>query len=107
MRLACWRTLLLVACALVFVFALHAKVAVYWQATQPHASTSSKLSLNGEKLQPQAVGPVISIFWLAAFVVCLFNRQPELRYQAVYETAAPPPREHLYLHRFLRPPPLQ
>jgi hypothetical protein len=103
----CWRTLLLAACILVFAFALHAKVAVYGNATQPHASTSSKLWLGGEKVQAQAVVPVLTAIWLATFRIYLFARQSARRYQAVYETVSRPQRRQQYLHRFLRPPPLQ
>jgi len=105
----CWRTLLLVACVLVFAFALHAKVAVYGNASQPHASTSSKLWLSGEKLQQQPVAPVTTVFWLAVFLVSIyrFDRQPALRYQAICESVPPAQGSQLYLHRFLRPPPQQ
>ena len=103
----CWRTLLLVACVLVFAFALHAKVAVYGNSTQPRASTASKLWLSGEKLQEQTPAPITAVFWLAAFVTYIYEieRQPALRYQAAREHVPPSQRSQLDPHRFLRPPP--
>ncbi len=103
----CWRTLLLVACVLVFAFALHAKLAVYGNATQPRASTASKLWLSGGKLQEQTpVAPATTVFWLAAFlIIYAIDRRPTLRYQAAREDVPQSRRSQMYLHRFLRPPP--
>ncbi len=104
----CWRALLLAACVLVFAFALHAKVAVYGNATQPRASTASKLWLSGGKLQEQTpVAPATAVFWLAAFLTYIYaiDRRPVHRYQAAREHVPPSRRSQLYLHHFLRPPP--
>ena len=101
-----WRILLLLACVLVFSFALHAKTAVYERGSHPQASTSSKLWLTGIKTEQPSTAPVVSLlFWFAAFLTCLVCRQMERRYHAVCETAAPELRRQQYLHRFLRPPP--
>ena len=102
-----WRILLLLACVLVFCFALHAKTAVYEHGSHPQASTSSKLWMTGFKTQLPAATPLAPLLWFAAFLTCLIYRQRERRYHAVCETAAPELRRQQYLHRFLRPPPLR
>jgi hypothetical protein len=102
-----WRILLLLACVLVFSFALHAKVAVYDHGTQPQPSTSSKLWLSGLKTESPASSSVFSLFWFAAFLICLISWQAARRYYAVCETVAPELRRQRHLRRFLRPPPLR
>jgi hypothetical protein len=102
-----WRILLLVACVLVFSFALHAKVAVYDHGSQPQPSTSSKLWLTGLKTELPSASSLLSLFWFAAFLICLISWQFEPRYHAVCGTLARELRRQQYLHRFLRPPPLR
>jgi hypothetical protein len=100
----CWRLLLVLACLLVFGFALHAKVAVYGHSVHPHASTASKLWLDGKKLDFQSPSLTSVLFCLAAILLA-FPQQFELR-RSVHHTT--PPASALnweYLHRFLRPPP--
>jgi hypothetical protein len=104
---SCWRLLLLTACVLVFAFALHAKVAVYHQSTQPQTSTSAKLWVNLQKLASQPPSVRGSALWLAAFIVWLFSPRPELRLAVVDRTPAIVRARQLYLHRFLRPPPVR
>jgi hypothetical protein len=105
-----WRALLLTLCALVFMFALRAKLSVYNGGGPPKVTpaTASKLWLSGQKLE---VAPVDSannvLFWVG--VLCLFGLclHRELRVQSILIT--PPPRTFSlrYIHRFLRPPPIQ
>ena len=102
-----WRILLLLACVLVFSFALHAKVAVYDHGSQPQPSTSSKLWLTGLKSEASSTTSFASLLWLAAFLICLISWQFEQRYHAVCETVVCELRRQQYLHRFLRPPPLR
>jgi hypothetical protein len=102
-----WRILLLLACVLVFSFALHAKVAVYDHGSQPQPSTSSKLWLTGLKIELPTTASLFSLFWLAAFLTSAIYCQMEPRYHAVCETVARESRRQRYLHRFLRPPPLR
>ena len=102
-----WRILLLVACVLVFSFALHAKVAVYDHGSQPQPSTSSKLWLSGLKTELPSTTSLTSLLWLAVFLVCLISWQFEPRYHAVCGTPARELRRRQYLQRFLRPPPLR
>jgi len=103
-----WRILLLLACVLVFSFALHAKVAVYEHGSQPQPSTSSKLLLTGLKIELPSASSLFFLFWVAACLICLISWQREQRYHAVCGTAG---RElcsqYLHLRRFLRPPPLR
>ena len=102
-----WRILLLLACVLVFSFALHAKVAVYDHGSQPQPSTSSKLWLTGLKSEVSSTASFASLLWLAAFLICLISWQFEQRYHAVCETVVYELRRRHYLHRFLRAPPLR
>lgn len=102
---ASWRILLLMACVLVFAYALHAKVAVYHQSSQPQTSTSEKLWLNVEKMNPQPIAPGVVVLWFAAFVVCLFREHIASRHEDVYGVPALARARQYYLHRFLRPPP--
>jgi hypothetical protein len=104
---ACWRLLLLTACVLVFTFALHAKVVVYHQSTQPQTSTSTKLWVSVEKMASQPPSVSGSALWLAAFIVWLLSPRPELRLAVVDRTPGIVRARQLYLHRFLRPPPVR
>ena len=102
-----WRLLLLAACVLVFAFALHAKVSVYQQGSHIDTSTSSKLWLDGQRQVAQPISESLAVFWLASFLIYLFYKQSEGRHDAVYRAPAPVQLTQLYLHRFLRPPPLR
>jgi hypothetical protein len=105
-----WRATLLWLCALVFFFALHAKVAVYNNGTPAKVtpSTASKLWLSGQKMEaqaPQSTGLVL--FWIA--FSCLFSlnlhRAPKVR--SAIARPLPNDLRLRHLHRFLRPPPFQ
>jgi hypothetical protein len=104
---ACWRLLLLAACVLVFAFALHAKVSVYQQGGHVDTSTSSKLWLDGDRQVSQPICQSLTVVWLASVLIYLLYKQSERRYDAVYRTPARVQLSQLYLHRFLRPPPLR
>ena len=103
-----WRTLLLLACILVFSFALHAKLAVYGHV-QPQPSTSSKLWQSSDwKVELPVAIPLASLFWIASLILStLFCLRVSQRYHEVCEIAVPELRRQQFLHRFLRPPPLQ
>ena len=102
-----WRILLLLACVLVFGFALHAKVAAYDHGSQPQPSTSSKLWLTGLKIELPSATSLFFLFSFAAFLSCVISWQREQRYHAVCGTVARELRRQQYLNRFLRPPPLR
>ena len=101
-----WRLLLLVACVLVFAFALHAKVAVYHQSATPQTSTSAKLWIDGEKTGGQPLSPSLNLVWFATFVVLVFSTRTETRIGVVNCAPAGLRGRQLFLRRFLRPPPV-
>jgi len=102
-----WRLLLLLACVLVFSFALHAKVAVYGHI-QPQPSTSSKMWMNGTRFEVPDLTSSAVLLWLAVLSIPLFYRKSAGRFEAApVALAREPSRREQYLRRFLRPPPLQ
>lgn len=104
-----WQALLLALCALVFLFALHAKTSQYAKGpVKASPITASKLWLNGQKLhvKPITATPAI-LFWIAT--LCLLGL-PAYRVSFVeraLQSPPPRPRPLQHLHRFLRPPPYQ
>jgi hypothetical protein len=100
-----WRLLLVLACVLVFSFALHAKVAVYGHTTQPHPTTSSKLWMNDVRLDGPTAAPSFVAMWLAMIVASLLLASPVGRLQAAPAVMVHELGCRQYLHRFLRPPP--
>lgn len=98
-----WRVLLLLACVLVFAFALHAKVAVYGD-TQPHPSTSSKLWRDGAKFEPPQAAP-IGLLWLTVILSTLLAPTIVRPYQASPVVPSSERRRRQHVRRFLRPPP--
>lgn len=102
--------MLLMLCALVFLFALHAKTAVYngGAPAKITPTTASKLWLSGQKMEVLSVDSISAVlFWMA--VLCLFT--PFFRREPIVHSVflTPPPRNYSlrYLQRFLRPPPVQ
>jgi hypothetical protein len=105
-----WRAQLITLCALVFMFALHAKTSVYHGsgATEATPSTASKLWLSGQKMEVQSVESGSGIlFWMALLCLVGVYLHRKLRAQSTFLT--PPPRNLplRQVYRFLRPPPLQ
>ena len=70
-----WRVMLLLACVLVFAFALHAKLGMYVAGSQPDASTASKLWTDAAKWQPPPINPSAALMWLAVFVASLLRTE--------------------------------
>jgi hypothetical protein len=101
-----WRLLLLVACVLVFAFALHAKVAVYHQSASPQTSTSAKLWISGEKMSGQPLSPSVGLLWFAMLVLLGFSPRTEARIEVADHAPGVLRARRLFLQRFLRPPPL-
>lgn len=101
-----WRILLVLACVLVFSFALHAKTAVYGHAS-PQPSTSSKLWMSDAQWQPSTVVPSSTLMWLAAFLSYLGCWHNVRRNDAAPVVVAREQWRQQYLNRFLRPPPPQ
>jgi len=100
-----WRVLLLLACVLVFSFALHAKVAVYGHSTQPQPGTSSKLWTNGMRFEAPPENPSLPLLWLTLFLVSIIWLTPSSRLQETRVVVARTRSSQQFLHRFLRPPP--
>ena len=100
-----WRVMLLLACVLVFSFALHAKLGVYETGSRPETSTSSKLWTDGAKWHPVSAVPSATLIWLAVFLSSLLCAEQVRRYVAAPGVIAREQRNRQYLHRFLRPPP--
>lgn len=100
---AIWRLLLVLACVLVFSFALNAKVAGYGQSG-PEASTSSKLWAQDGKFETPDLSSMTTLLWLAAFLAAILLPGRSGRYQEEFVVAQAMRRQR-YLHRFLRPPP--
>lgn len=101
---AYWRLLLMLACGLVFSFALHAKVAVYGHS-QPQASTASRLWVSGAKFESPTTAPSPVLFWLAAILICLLGWLNSHRLVVAPVAPTCEQRRRQYLHRCLRPPP--
>jgi hypothetical protein len=99
------RLLLLLSCVLVFYFALHAKTAVYHNPSHIDGSTSSKLWLNGGKLESDVAVIDALLVWALPWLLVL-PRVSGRRFFPVLRCApVPVPSNKLYLARFLRPPP--
>ena len=76
-----WRLLLLACCALVFLFALHAKVSVYHPGGHLSSATASKLWLNAQKPLPPPLSPSVAFLWFAALVVYFLCQHCALRWK--------------------------
>lgn len=105
-----WRVTLLGLCALVFFFALHAKIAVYNGGAPAKAtpSTASKLWISGQKMEAQTLQSAgVVLFWIA--FTCLFSLLLHREHKVRSVVLVPPPNDVRlrHLHRFLRPPPFQ
>ena len=104
-----WRTLAVLVCALVFFFALHAKTSIYnGSGVNVTPSTASKLWLGGQKIQTHSLESNVGLlFWMAVlYLFILFAQRERLE----YTSPLVPAHSNLplgYLHRFLRPPPVQ
>lgn len=98
-------------CVLVFLFALHAKTAVYGTAAGSRVtpSTASKLWVDGQKM-PAQVAPlqIAPLFWPLFLSLLGFYFSTRPRVQSAHIIIPPPSNLRLWqLHRFLRPPPFQ
>ena len=102
-----WRLLLLACCGLVFLFALHAKVSIYHPGDHVNSANASKLWVNVQKSDPVAIPPSFTFLWFAAFLAYVLCQLCELRWDGGYRVPAPAQLTQLYLHRFLRPPPVR
>jgi hypothetical protein len=99
------RFLLLLSCALVFLFAFHAKTAVYRNPSHIDGSTSSKLWLSGSKPDSDISAPADLAFWTLALLLLLLAPAMERHGQSLRRSPVPVRRNRTYLERFFRPPP--
>lgn len=100
-----WRVMLLLACVLVFSFALHAKLGVYATGAQPDPSTASKLWMSDATWHMNTAAPTAPLIWLAVLLSALLWTRQVRRCVAVPIVSVREQRRRQYLHRFLRPPP--
>lgn len=104
-----WRAQLIMLCALVFMFALHAKTSVYSRTGPAKAtpSTASKLWLSGQKMEVQSVDSGSGmLFWMAVLCLVGLYLHRELRARSAFLAPFPKNLPLRQVHRFLRPPPL-
>ena len=105
-----WRAQLLILCALVFMFALHAKTAVYSGSgpAKVTPSTASKLWLSGQKMEVHSVDSSgAALFWMALLCLVGLYLHRELRAPKRFFSPTPKKPSSATVHRFLRPPPVQ
>jgi hypothetical protein len=100
-----WRFLLLLSCVLVFLFAFHAKTALYQNPAHIDGSTSSKLWLNGSELDSDMSAPIGLPFWIFAFLLLVAAPSLERPFETLRRTLVPIAGNRIFLKRFFRPPP--
>jgi len=89
---------------LVFLLALNAKLSLYEQPTPVNATTSSKLWLNGQKMEQPTATLVLAVLSVAYVVLRLrFPRSPWQRVQV--QEPVPSRLTAFRARRFVRPPP--
>lgn len=101
--------LLLAICALLFLFVLQAKTAVYNGNAQVKVTptTASKLWADGHKWEVRSVDSSTAIlFWMASLFLLALYRKPEWRAYSVLQRVHPRLSSRQHLRRFLRPPPI-
>lgn len=90
---------------LVFLLALNAKLSLYDQPEHANTVNSSKLWLNGQKMEPPPATLVLAVLSVAYVVLRL--RFPRSPWQRVRIQEPKPSRLTAFrAHRFLRPPPV-
>jgi hypothetical protein len=98
------RLFIIVLSLFVFLLTLNAKLSLYDQPSHVNTVNSSKLWLNGQKLEPPPATLVLAVLAVAIVVFRLrFSRHP---WQTIEIPHARPSRLLAFrAHRFLRPPP--
>ena len=102
-----WRGFVLLLCLLVFLLALNAKISVYHQgAGSADSIASSKLWLNGQKMELRSDLRFVPVLWIVALLFC-----PPLLCHKIIKTTAefpvwiPTVLRQYAKYQFLRPPP--
>ncbi len=102
--------LIALAVVVVFLFALHAKTAVYGSSTgvKVTSSTSAKLWLNGQKAE---VEPTVQagtlLTWFATLFIHFLYLHRKFSVQTLSDAPAPVRLRLLNWHHCLRPPPVR
>ena len=100
-----FRFFVIVLSLLVFLLALNAKLSLYDQPEHVNTVNSSKLWLNGQKMEQPPVTLVLAVLAVAYVVLRLrFPRSPWQRVQI--QTPVPSRLIAFRARRFLRPPPV-
>ena len=102
----CRTLIVVVVCALVFLFAYRAKTAVYGPSTARITPvTASKLWVSSQKMEPAAQNTAVGLSW--AIVLCFFalHRATKPLVRPAIKTPVPALLPFIELQRFLRPPP--
>jgi hypothetical protein len=98
------RVFVIVLSLLVFLLALNAKLSLYDQPEHTNTVNSSKLWLNGQKMEPPPVTLVLAVLSVACVVLRL--RFPRSPWQRVWIQEPRPSRRTAFrMFRFFRPPP--
>jgi hypothetical protein len=90
---------------LVFLLALNAKLSAYEQPPNLNGPSSSKLWLNGQKMEAQAPSLLVLAVLSVAFILLRPLSEKSQLPRAQFQTPASSAFDMLHLHRFLRPPP--
>lgn len=101
------RFLLLLSCALVFLFAFHAKTAIYNNPSHIDGSTASKMWLTGTKLECDISASDAFAVWIFALFLLVVVPSMERRFENLRLAPVAVPRNQVYLERFFRPPPVR
>jgi hypothetical protein len=90
----------------VFLLALNAKLSLYEQPPHPNATNSSKMWLNGQKMEAQA--PNVLVFAIVSVAFLLIRPLPFCAAwpRAEFHIGPPCPLAAFETYRFLRPPPI-
>jgi len=90
---------------LVFLLALNAKLSAYDQPPSLNGPSSSKLWLNGQKMEAQAPSSLVLAVLSVAFILVQSSRENPSWPRAQFQTPVAKASHLVHLHRFLRPPP--
>ena len=92
---------------LVFVLALNAKLSLYEQPLHANATNSSKLWLNGQKMEAQTPATLLVLAVLpVAFIVLRLRFHVSPWPKVPIRVSVPSSLNAFEVHRFLRPPPI-
>jgi hypothetical protein len=89
----------------VFYFTFHAKTAIYHNPSHVEGSTSSKLWLNGGKLESDVAVFDSAVLWALVLLLLLPSIPNKQTFRSVRLAPVPVRSKKHYLARFLRPPP--